>query len=200
MMPRDKCFEALAAVRGDAVTVTRYSAAFDWTPISPSPLNYTAVGAMGQCSSYALGMALGMPAHKIIVLDGDGSLLMNLGTLVTIATVAPKNFVHFVCENGIYEVNGAHPIPGQKRVDFAAIARGAGYPHTFVFDDLEKFRTEIAGIMQLDGPVFVTLKLAGTGVQELDFGKLSSADGRNRFKEAIKPFLERPGTASNGRA
>ena len=54
---------------------------------------------MGLASSHALGLALGHPDKRVIVLDGDGSLLMNLGSLVTIAAVAPKNLVHFVCEN-----------------------------------------------------------------------------------------------------
>jgi phosphonopyruvate decarboxylase len=142
MMPRDRCFQALAAVRGNAVVVSRYSAAFDWEPISPSPLNFFAIGAMGQCSSNALGLALGMPSHKIVVLDGDGSLLMNLGSLVTIAAVAPKNLYHFVCENGVYEVNGSHPIPGQGKVRFADFARGAGFPHVFEFDDLARFERQ----------------------------------------------------------
>jgi phosphonopyruvate decarboxylase len=189
MMPRDRCFEALAAVRGDAIVVSRYSAAFDWDPISPSPYNFFAIGAMGQCSSNALGLALGMPAHKIIVLDGDGSLLMNLGSLVTIASVAPKNLFHFVCENGCYEVNGGHPIPGQGRISFADFARGAGYPHVFEFDDVETFRAEIAGVLALEGPVFATLKLVAAGAQEVDFSKLNSAAARQRFKEGIKPFL-----------
>ena len=191
MMERDACFKALAAVRGDAVVVSRYSAAFDWGAIDPSPLNYFGIGAMGQCSSYALGMALGMPAHKIIVLDGDGSLLMNLGSLVTIASVAPPNLVHFVCENGCYEVNGGHPIPGQGNVSFASFARGAGYPHTFEFDDLATFTAEIPRVLGLTGPVFATLKLVAANAEEVDFGKLNSPAARQAFKEAIRPFVGR---------
>ena len=190
MMQRDACFRALKKVRGDAVIVSRYSAAFDWGPIDPSPLNYFGIGAMGQCSSYALGMALGMPSHKVIVLDGDGSLLMNLGSLVTIANVAPPNLFHFVCENGVYEVNGSHPIPGQGRVRFADFARGAGYPHVFEFDDLTTFDAEIGKVLALRGPVFATLKLVAANAEEVDFSKLNSADARRQFKDAIKPFLE----------
>jgi sulfopyruvate decarboxylase subunit beta len=191
MMERDACFKALKAVRGDAVVVSRYSAAFDWGPIDPSPLNYFGIGAMGQCSSYALGMALGMPAHKIIVLDGDGSLLMNLGSLVTIANVAPPNLFHFVCENGCYEVNGGHPIPGQGNVSFASFARGAGYPHVFEFADLATFTAEIPQVLALTGPVFVTLKLVAANAEEVDFSKLNSAAARQAFKEAIRPFIGR---------
>jgi phosphonopyruvate decarboxylase len=196
MMQRDACFKALADVRGDAIVVSRYSAAFDWGPISPSPLNFFAIGAMGQCSSNALGLALGMPSHPIIVLDGDGSLLMNLGSLVTVASVAPKNFFHFVCENGVYEVNGGHPIPGQGKISFAGFARAAGYRHVFEFDDIEAFRGQIGALLKLDGPVFATLKLIASNAEEVDFSKLNSAEARVRFKEAIQPFVARERVSS----
>jgi sulfopyruvate decarboxylase subunit beta len=192
MMQPEACLRALAAVRGDAVIVTRYSAAFNLDRIDPTPLNFTAVGAMGQGSSNALGLALGMPHHPIVCLDGDGSLLMNLGTLVTIANVAPKNFYHFVVENGVYEVNGKHPIPGQGTISFAGFARAAGYPHVFEFDEIERFTAEIAGLLALDGPVFVTLKLVPGEVQEMDYGALNAGERRKQFKDAIKPFLLAP--------
>ncbi len=82
---------------------------------------------MGQASSCALGLALARHDTRIVVLDGDGSLLMNLGTLVTIASQKPDNLVHFLCESGAYEANGGHPIPGRDQVDFAALARAASY-------------------------------------------------------------------------
>ncbi len=115
MMRRDECLKILNKHRGDnAIAVCVYNAAFDWRRISQSPLNYYSVGAMGQGSSHALGIALAMPDYKVIVLDGDGSLLMNLGSLVTVAAAAPPNYYHFVCENGDYEANGSHPIPAPR--------------------------------------------------------------------------------------
>jgi len=192
MMRRDLCFKALAAVRGDAIVVSRYSAAFEWETIDPHPLNYFGIGAMGQCSSFALGLALALPQQKIVVLDGDGSLLMNLGSLVTIASQAPANFVHFVCENGAYEVNGGHPIPGRGRVDFAAIARGAGYAHVFDFDDLATFTNEIPKVMTLPGPVFATLRLVAAGELNIDFGEAKGAEQRRAFKAALQPLLAAP--------
>ena len=150
MMRRDECLKILNKHRGDnAIAVCVYNAAFDWRRISQSPLNYYSVGAMGQGSSHALGIALAMPDYKVIVLDGDGSLLMNLGSLVTVAAAAPPNYYHFVCENGDYEANGSHPIPARGTVSFAGHARAAGYPHTFEFDALERFRS---GDSQNHGP------------------------------------------------
>jgi TPP-dependent trihydroxycyclohexane-1,2-dione (THcHDO) dehydratase len=128
MMKRDACLKVLARHRTDEIGVAVYQAAQEWLHISPSDLNYTFTGAMGQGSSHALGIALGRPDKRVVVLDGDGSLLMNLGTLVTIARAAPRNLVHCLCQNGTYETNGAVNIPGRGRVSFPGLAREAGYP------------------------------------------------------------------------
>jgi sulfopyruvate decarboxylase subunit beta len=186
MMRRDLAFQALAAVRGDAVVVSTYSSAFEWERIAPSPLNLPATGAMGQGSSHALGLALGLPKTKVIVLDGDGSLLMNLGSLVTIAAAAPKNLLHFVCENGVYEANGSHPIPGRGTVDFSALARGAGYPHAQTYSELPAFTEDLPRLMQLDGPVFATLKLVpGETPLNIDYRWMHGPPTRAAFKRAI---------------
>jgi len=85
MMRRDECLKLLARHHTDEIVVPVYQAAFEWRAIKPDSLIYLGVGAMGQASSHALGLALGRPDKRVIVLDGDGSLLMNLGSLVTIA-------------------------------------------------------------------------------------------------------------------
>ena len=119
MMQRMACFEKIAEARDGAIVVATYTSAFEWHRVDPNPLNFVSVGAMGQASSHALGLAIGLPDQKIIVLDGDGSLLMNLSTLTTIANAAPKNLIHFVIENGTYEANGGHPTPAQGKAKCA---------------------------------------------------------------------------------
>ena len=128
MIVRDDCIRLLAAHHTDEIVVPLYQAAFEWHAIKAWPLTYYAFGAMGQGSSHGLGFAIGVPERRVWVLDGDGSLLMNLGTFVTIAEAAPANLIHFVFENGTYEANGAHPIPGSGVVKFADIAKAAGIP------------------------------------------------------------------------
>ena len=90
MMKRDECFRVLARHVTDEVVVSTYSSAVDWLNLGERTLNYFSVGAMGLNSSHALGLALGRPNKRIICLQGDGSLLMNLGCLVTIAAAAPE--------------------------------------------------------------------------------------------------------------
>jgi sulfopyruvate decarboxylase subunit beta len=194
MMRRDLAWEALAAVRDGAIVVSTYSSAFEWERVSPSPLNLPATGAMGQGSSHGLGLALGLPDRKVIVLDGDGSLLMNLGSLVTIGAAAPPNLIHFVCENGMYEANGSHPIPGRDTVDFAALARAAGYPHAFTFSDLATFAAELPRVMQLAGPTFAALKLVpGETPLNIDYRWMHGLKTRADFKRALEPLLSSKG-------
>ena len=100
MMERRKALELLASRITDEIVVATYSSASEWIEIIDRPLNYFSSGAMGLASSHGLGLALARPDRRVIVLDGDGSLLMNLGTLVTIGRVAPKNFTHLVFQNG----------------------------------------------------------------------------------------------------
>ena len=105
-------------------------------------------GAMGKASNVGLGIALAQPSRKVMVLDGDGSLLMNLGALVTTSTKAPKNFYHFLFNNGVYAVTGGQPIPGSDGVtDWEQVASGAGYAAVFSFDNLEDFTTGISEVL-----------------------------------------------------
>jgi sulfopyruvate decarboxylase subunit beta len=186
MMKRDECLKVLARHRKDEIVVAVYTAAQELIHISPSDLNYTFTGAMGQGSSHALGLALGRPDKRVIVLDGDGSLLMNLGSLVTIANVAPKNFVHCLCENGTYETNGSVPIPRAGQIPFADLARAAGYPKTYEFANLDDWSRDVAKILKEDGPVFVDLKMEPGEAYPEDFRRLYSIEFRDRFREALK--------------
>lgn len=184
-MKTDRALKILARHRGNQIVVATYHAAFAWMEIAPSNLNYLSVGAMGQAVSHALGLALGDPKRQVIVLDGDGSLLMNLGALVTVAQVAPENLVHFVFENGTYEVNGGHPIPGAGRVDFAGLAAAAGYRSVYRFSDLDSFEKAIADLLVEQGPIFADLKVERDNAYPLDYDALFSAERRRAFKDAL---------------
>jgi len=185
MMKRDECFRALARHVTDEVVVATYSSAVDWLALGERALNYFSVGAMGLDCSHALGLALGEPQRRVICLQGDGSLLMNLGALVTIAAAAPKNFVHFVVQNGTYEANGSHPIPNTN-VDFAAMARGAGYAQVHEFSDLANFEQQAAHVVKQDGPVFATLHVERSKQLTYDYPKLYDAERRKALKAALQ--------------
>jgi phosphonopyruvate decarboxylase len=130
-----------------------------WHAVQQSDLDMPCVGSMGSASSLALGLALARPDRQVWVLDGDGSLLMQLGSLATIAEAAPPNLHHFVFHNGVYALSGDQPIPGGTGIDFALMAKAAGYKSTFTFDDAESFITSLDEILAQAGPVLIQLKL-----------------------------------------
>ena len=162
MKPED-VLHAIAERRGEGIVVPTMTTAPAWRRIAPDDLSVTCVGFMGGASSLGLGIALARPDRRVLVLDGDGSLLMQLGSLATIAGAAPRNLVHFLFRNGVYHTSGAQGIPGGLSVDFATMARGAGYRLTAVIDDLADFTRRLPDLLRAEGPVFVELH---TGLAE----------------------------------
>jgi phosphonopyruvate decarboxylase len=127
------------------------------TVTSAQELDLPLSGAMSKASSLGLGLALAQPDRKVLILDGDGSLLMNLGALVTLANKAPKNLYHFLFNNGVYAVTGGQPIPGAGQSDWEGMAKAAGYASVFSFEDLEDLTTGIDQALAAEGPVFIHL-------------------------------------------
>ena len=167
MMTMTEAVEIISAHREDAVVIASQSSRVPWMNLSQKEaLDIPFAGSMSKESSVGLGIALARPERKIIVLSGDGELLMNLGTLVTIASQAPENFHHFVMQNGVYAFTGGQPTPGGHSVDFTGFAKNAGYTAVYGFDTAEKLSDHIGDILSEKGPVFVSLRLE----PETDFG------------------------------
>jgi len=180
MMKPEDVLRAIAEQRGEAVVVPTMTTAPAWREIGPEDLSVTCVGFMGGASSLGLGIALAQPERRVVVLDGDGSLLMQLGSLATVAGAQPRNFTHFLFKNGVYHTSGSQGIPGGMRVDFAGMATAAGYRNAHVIDDLEEFRIRLPALLSEDGPVFVELH---TGEAELT---PMTAPGGKPFHEQVE--------------
>jgi sulfopyruvate decarboxylase subunit beta len=147
----------VAAARGDAICVPTMTTSPAWRTIAPDDLSVGCVGFMGGASSMGLGLALARPDRRVIVLDGDGSLLMQLGSLATNAGAAPRNFVHLLFKNGVYHTSGAQGIPGGISVDFVLMAKGAGYRQVLSIDTLDEFKRRLPELLKAEGPVFAEL-------------------------------------------
>jgi thiamine pyrophosphate-dependent acetolactate synthase large subunit-like protein len=186
MIAHDEALAILARHVGDDIVIALYGTAVDWHALRPHPLNYFSVGAMGLAASHGLGLALGRPDKRVIVIDGDGSLAMALGTLITVAGAAPRNLVHIVWENGVYQANGGHPLPGQGRADFAGFARAAGYRHVHSFADGANFAQQIGSVLALEGPVFVDVKIDPGPVKKRDYAPVRVQALRDAFKAALR--------------
>ena len=116
--------------------------------------NFYMIGSMGLASSIGLGVALCKPNKKTIVLDGDGNILMAMGTLAMISAEAPKNLVHVAIDNRVYESTGKQNTLSAS-VKLEDVARGAGYKTSKAVSDQESLKKEMKKLMQSDGPSFL---------------------------------------------
>lgn len=151
----------------DEIVITLMGTAREWLKMGPQPLDFLLVpSSMGQGTSLGLGLALSQPERNVIVCNGDGSMLMNLGSLVTITSQAPPNLTVLAFDNGAYEVTGGQATPGAapvradgRDVDFAEMARACGFSSVHVLDDLETWQRSVRQIIDEPGPTFVWLKI-----------------------------------------
>lgn len=150
----------LAEQRGDAVVVTTMTTSRLWPTVSSrKELDLPISNCMGKASSVGLGVALARPRQEVWVLDGDGSLAMNLGSLLSIAQARPRNLVHFVFDDGAYTTVGGSPVPGAQLVDYGALARAAGYPAGASFDDLPALQAQLPSLLAGARPLLVRLRI-----------------------------------------
>ena len=159
-MKRAEAIEILAGAKGDAISVATMRAVADWHRTDAAKERHIdCVGCMGGAAPLGLGLALARPERRVVVIDGDGSLLMQLGVLASIAGAGPANLYHVVLVNGVYETSGNQPIPASDRIDFAGLARSAGYRLAESFRDAGVLAERLAGIFTQPGPAFVAIEV-----------------------------------------
>jgi thiamine pyrophosphate-dependent acetolactate synthase large subunit-like protein len=165
--------QVLHNTRTSEVLLTSMGSGRDWQRFPPHPLDFIQIpSSMGQTPAWGLGLALARPRQRIVACCGDGSLLMNLGCLVTIATAAPANFTLLVFDNGVYEVTGAQATPaardrlsGERRfgdppsVDLAAFAEVAGFPLVERIRNIDDWARRAGSLLRVPGPVCAVLKV-----------------------------------------
>jgi len=161
MMTHSQALEVLASHRGERIVLTTMGSVGVWPKISDTALDFNYLpSSMGQGPPLALGLALAQPERGVIVVNGDGCTLMNLGCLVTIAST-PANLYVLIIENGLYEVTGGQDTAGTGRTDFAGLARSAGIQRVYRFDTLDAWKQGAAEVLSGPGPVVAVLKVQG---------------------------------------
>lgn len=144
---------------------------FDLWAAGHRPQNFYMLGSMGLAFPIALGVALAQPDRRVIALEGDGSLLMQLGCLATIATIAPRNLTMIVMDNGIYQITGGQPTPGATSADLVAIALASGLANSSWAADETDFERLIGHSLVSDGPTLIGVRIddkPGTGTTRRD--------------------------------
>ncbi len=185
MMSQRQALETLARHRGDKIVVTTMSSVGLWPEFSTSPLDFYFIpSAMGHAPGLGLGLALAQPGRGVIIVNGDGCMLMNLGALVTLAH-HPAAVYLLILDNGLYEVTGGQRPAGAGQVDFAGLARAAGIPRVFTFDSLENWQLGAAAALSGPGPVLLWLKVEGRLGQKTPQAPLPMKDQIIRLRQAL---------------
>jgi sulfopyruvate decarboxylase subunit beta len=154
-------FRVLAERRTNEVVITTMTATLQWPLVSSHPLDFDFLAfGMGHASDFGLGLALARPERKVIVLKGDGGLLMSLGSLVTMGRYGPPNLLVLLLENRSYEMTGGQPI--SPKADFVALARGAGLDNVERINELAGFEAELPRLLTEPGPHFVVLPVVNS--------------------------------------
>jgi thiamine pyrophosphate-dependent acetolactate synthase large subunit-like protein len=144
---------------------------FDLWAAGHRPQNFYMLGSMGLAFPIALGVALAQPERRIFALEGDGSLLMQMGCLSTLATLKPKNLTMIVMDNGVYQITGAQPTPAAAVADIVAIAQGSGIANSAWAADEEDFERLIDQSLSATVPTLIGVRIdekPGTGQTRRD--------------------------------
>jgi len=156
---------------------------FDLWAVGQRPQNFYMLGSMGLAIPIALGVAIAQPQRHIVALEGDGSLLMQLGCLTTIAALAQKNLTMVIMDNGLYQITGSQPTPAAGIADFVAIARGAGIARSAWAADEEDFDRLFDTALAEGGPTFIAARIddkPGVGATDRDPPQI-----RDRFMRGL---------------
>jgi thiamine pyrophosphate-dependent acetolactate synthase large subunit-like protein len=134
---------------------------FDLWASGQRPQNFYMLGSMGLATPIALGVALAQPQRKVFALDGDGSILMQLGALGTVAAEACKNLAIIIWDNGLYQITGSQQTLTASGTDLVAMAKGAGIAQSFWASDETHFGSLIERTLREDGPWFIAARIDG---------------------------------------
>lgn len=185
MMTHREALEVVAQHRGQKIVLTTMGSVGVWPQFSDTPLDFHYLpSAMGQGPPLGLGLALAHPERGVIVLNGDGCTLMNLGCLVTLANY-PAPLYLVIIDNGLYEVTGGQMRVGAGRTDFAGLARAAGIARVYSFDSLEAWRNGAAEALSGPGPTVVWLKVEGKYGQKTPSAPRPMHEQIERLQEAL---------------
>ena len=142
--------------------------------------NFYMIGSMGLASSIGLGVALKNPRKSVFIFDGDGNVLMNLGSLTTIASQKPKNLIHIVFDNSVHESTGGQPT-NSNFVNIEKIAKACNYNHTFMVRTENNLLKILDKIKKLKGPIMILVKIQQSKGKKSKRVNILPVDIKERF-------------------
>lgn len=176
---------ALLEGRGDLLVVTGLGApSWDATAAGDHPLTFPLWGAMGMAAMVGLGLALAQPRRSVVVLTGDGEMLMGVGSLATIGVQRPKNLAVVVLDNEHYGETGMQKTATAHGVDLAAIAAGSGFAASEIIREMAGVAALRARLGAGQGPLFAQVKIAAD-TKPLVLPPRDGGHLKNRFRQAL---------------
>ena len=142
--------------------------------------NFYMIGSMGLASSIGLGVALKNPRKSVFIFDGDGNVLMNLGSLTTIASQKPKNLIHIVFDNSVHESTGGQPT-NSNFINIEKIAKACNYNHTFMVRTENNLLKILDKIKKLKGPIMIVVKIQQSKGKKSKRVNILPVDIKERF-------------------
>ena len=152
----------------------------DLFSISDTKPAFYMIGSMGLASSIGLGIALKDTGRKVFVFDGDGNILMNLGSLTTIGSLKPKNLIHVIFDNSVHESTGSQPT-NTNFVSIEKIAKACNYNHTFTVKTKNNFEKVLRKIKKLKGPIMIVVKIQQSDTERSGRINISPVKIKERF-------------------
>ena len=186
-MKRFDCLEALAQLLDPNVIVVTNVGPIcrEWNALRPSDANLLQVN-LGLCAAVGLGIAVSLPHRQVVMLDGDGNLLLNLASLADLANQNLNNVMHIVLDNESYEGGGGLKSATAGKADLAAIARGAGIANASVVTTVEEFETTAKRSLTDRGHYFIVAKVERGSVDKLPTLTLDGKEMKYRFARHIE--------------
>lgn len=187
-MPVVEALQVLAeCCTGSQIVVTNQGSARIWPKLRNRALDFHYnPSTMGGAIPLGLGLALAQPRREVVVVTGDGSLLMNLGSLVTVVSAGAANLTIVLLDNGMYEVTGGQRTPATRSTDYGGMAQAAGFESVWRYDQLTKWQAGAAAALQLPGPRFIELSVQPAPEQYLRFPTPPMAEQLAALRDRLK--------------
>lgn len=194
MLTKQELLAPLAQSRTDEIVITCMSAVRPWGALSDSAFDFaSADSAMGHTADLALGIALAQPSRRVVCFNGDGSMLMSLGTLATIVESGVRNLLLIVVVNETYEITGNQAIPAARRVDFASVAKAVGLEQARHFSEPGPYAAALGGWLKEPGPTLLSVAvepgtegpIARSDSEPATYLRKSLRDDAHRLRRAL---------------
>lgn len=191
-LKRSECLESVVHLLKDAPCLITVGRAWtEWTALRPGDGNFQ-MKTLGSGSSLGLGLALALPNRKIVLLDGDGAVSMNVNGILTLGRQKPKNLIHLVFDNKMYESSGALPTPTTDGADLVGIAVAAGIAKARRVDTVAKFKAEVENALATDGPHFIVADVVTPGRATAPaYSRDDETEGKFRFIRFLEKLEKR---------